>query len=74
MPITAQGNYHDGIVELEDKPADIVSGRVVIMFLEGHQAKSNASEQIAKLRAWLTTLPDVPSIPLEALDRGQLYE
>jgi hypothetical protein len=69
---TAQGVYHDGIVELDDKPDDLVSGRVIVMFLENVKAETNAAERIANLRAWLPTLPDVPYIPLEALDRGQL--
>jgi hypothetical protein len=42
------------------------------MFLENVKAETNAAERIANLRAWLPTLPDVPYIPLEALDRGQL--
>lgn len=29
----------------------------------------NAPERIAALRAWLPTLPEVPLVPLEALDR-----
>jgi len=79
MLITAQGIYHDGIVELSDKPDNIVSGRVVVTFLdnktEGNASVSvNASERIAALRAWLPTLPEVPLVPLEALDRELIYK
>ncbi|TAL50059.1 MAG: hypothetical protein EPN89_05305 [Methylovulum sp.] len=80
MLITAQGIYHDGIVELSDKPDSIVSGRVVVTFLDNDKTEGvasvsvNALERIAALRAWLPTLPEVPLIPLEALDRGLLYK
>ncbi len=80
MLITAQGIYHDGIIELGDKPDNIVSGRVMVTFLDTNQTEpsvsvpANAAERIAALRAWLPTLPEVPLIPLEALDREQLYK
>jgi hypothetical protein len=31
------------------------------------------AEKIAAFKTWLATLPQVPSIPLVALDREQLY-
>ena len=73
-----QGTYHDGIVELDEKPDNIISGRVVVTFLENNATKqanfsTNAEQQIANLREWLATLPDVAHVPLEALDREQLY-
>ncbi len=80
MLITAQGIYHDGIVELGNKPDNIVCGRVVVMFLDNDKTASsegvsaNAAERIAALRAWLPTLPEVPLVPLEALDRELLYK
>jgi len=80
MVTTAQGIYHDGIVELDEKPDNILRGRVVVMFLENTQTEAessdpaSAAERIAVLRAWLPTLPPVPSVPLETLDREQLYK
>lgn len=80
MFVTAQGVYHDGIVELGDKPDNIVSGRVVVMFLDNDKTEvspnipTNTTEQIAALRTWLQTLPEVPLVPLAALDREQIYK
>lgn len=76
---TAQGIYHDGIVELSDKPDNIVSGRAVVTFLDNKTEGNasvlvNAPERIAALRAWLPTLPEVPLVPLEALDRELIYK
>lgn len=78
MLTTAQGIYHDGIVELDERPDDIVRGRVVVTFLESSPASPSASasaaERIAALRDWLPTLPPVPLVPLDTLDREQIYK
>ena len=35
---------------------------------------TDSIERVHALRAWIDSLPTVPHIPLEALDRGELYE
>lgn len=37
------------------------------------EATEKATAKMAALREWLTTLPNVPSVPLQAMDRGELY-
>lgn len=80
MLTTAQGIYHDGIVELDERPDNIIRGRVVVLFLENSPVEgktidsTSAAERIAALRAWLSSLPPVPPVPLDTLDREQLYK
>jgi len=34
---------------------------------------TDPAERVRALRAWIDSLPTVPHVPLEALDRGELY-
>lgn len=36
-------------------------------------ATEKATAKMTALREWLATLPNVPSIPLQSLDREELY-
>ena len=36
-------------------------------------ATEKAAAKMTALRDWLATLPNVPSVPLQAMDRGELY-
>lgn len=38
-----------------------------------HLITTDPAERVRALRAWIDSLPTVPHVPLEALDRGELY-
>ena len=60
--LTVAGIYHNGAVELTEKPADITQARVLVTFLETNEidlaAHGISPTQAAELRAKFSTFED----------------
>jgi len=60
-------------------PFDRIDRYVTIAQLKVHidtpeqTMATDSAERVRALRAWIDSLPTVPHVPLETLDRGELY-
>ena len=76
MPAQKWSNITDDF-HIIVRPAEQVPGTWVIVRTFQELPRDDRTATVAmKLRAlrdWLDSLPEVPSIPLDALDRGNLY-
>jgi hypothetical protein len=50
MPQTVEAIYHDGIVELKQKPAGIRKSRVLVIFLDAEEAEEHHAVDLERVR------------------------
>jgi hypothetical protein len=50
MPQTVEAIYHDGIVELKQKPAGIHKSRVLVIFLDAEEAEEHHAVDLERVR------------------------
>lgn len=78
MYTTVEGVFRGGHVELRETPEDIQEDALVIVtFLTraGRPSVQPAAteERLRTFQALVASLPEAPAVPLEALDRENLY-
>jgi hypothetical protein len=54
-------------------PEDFPKGEAEIIVLHQEEPTPSAQEKIKALHAWIASLPPAAPVPMEALDRGELY-
>ena len=62
-----------------DLPIDIPEGEAeVIVLTENNPVINNSAdsslEKLSRLDEWINRIPQVPTIPLSSIDRGELYK
>lgn len=50
MPQTVEAIYHDGIVELKEKPAGIRRAKALVIFLDAEEAEERHAVDLEKVR------------------------
>lgn len=50
MPQTVEAVYHDGIVELKQKPAGISRAKALVIFLDAEEAEQRHAVDLEKVR------------------------
>ena len=80
MLTAVEGVFRDGHIELREMPENIREARVIVTFLPAArgadlvgEAPPGAAERIRALQTFVDSLPDAPTVPLEAFDREKIY-
>lgn len=78
MLATVEGVFKNGHVELREVPENIQESRVIVTFLgarggEDLAAPATPEARVRAFQSFVASLPDAPAVPLDALDRGDLY-
>jgi hypothetical protein len=56
MPQTVEAIYHDGIVELKQKPSGIRRARALVIFLDAEEAEERHAVDLEKVRKRKSTV------------------